>query len=549
MFDWLNEESRKFLSRGYLMEGVTPEERIRQIADRAQELLPKNPGFAEKFYEYMGRGWISLSSPVWSNFGLSRGLPISCYGSRCPDSMPGILGTAAEIGMMSKHGGGTAVFMGDVRGRGAPITNNGESEGAVNFLKLFDTLIDVSKQGGVRRGSTAAYLPLEHPDILEFLQIRDAGNPIQNLLTAVTVTDEWLHAMIDGDIEKRNIWAKVLQSRSERGVPYVFFKDNVNNGKPQVYKDKGLDIVHSQLCAEILLPTTEDESFVCCLSSLNLLHYDEWKNTDVVETMIYFLDAVMEEFIQKAKDIPFFDRAVRFAERHRALGLGVLGWHSYLQSKMIPFEGLTAASLNKVIFKKLRERADAATEELARLYGEPELLSGYGRRNTTTLAVAPTTSSAFILGQVSQSIEPVASNYHVKSLAKVLTVYKNPYLLALLEEKEHNTDDVWESILRKDGSVQHLSFLSEDEKAVFKTFEEINVYDVLAQAGARQVYIDQGQSLNIKIHPSTSAKQLNDIHLYAWRNEIKTLYYQFSTSAAKEFNQKLVDASCSSCEG
>lgn len=556
-FEWLNEDSRKFLSRGYLLEGVTPEQRIRQIADRAQELLPKNPGFADKFYEYMSYGWFSLSSPVWSNFGLGRGLPVSCFGSTSPDSMEGILGTAAEIGMMSKHGGGTAVYMGGVRGRGAPIRptkenpegENGQSEGAVNFLRLFDTLIDVSKQGGVRRGSTAAYLPIDHDDIEEFLQIKDAGNQIQNLFTAVTVKDDWMQDMIAGNPKKRKIWAKVLEARSEKGVPYIFFHDNVNRNKPQVYKDKGMEINHSQLCSEILLPTNDDESFVCVLSSMNLLHYEEWKDTDAVEVLTMFLDAVVTEFIDKAKDIAYFDRAVRFAEKHRALGLGVLGWHSFLQSKMIPFESLEADLYNRVIFKQLEQDTKAASRKLAELYGEPEVMLGYGMRNTTTMAVAPTTSSSYILGQVSSGIEPIDSNYHIKNLAKVTSVYKNPYLEKLLEEKGWNDQSTWDSILSKDGSVQHLKGLTEHERNVFKTFGEINMYEVINQQAVRQKFMDQTSSLNIKIHPDTPAREINKLHIHAWEKGICTLYYQHSISAAKLYNQSLLDVSCVACEG
>lgn len=543
--NWLTEDSREFLSRGYLLPGVTPEQRIRDIANHAESLLPGMVGFADKFYDYMSRGWYSLSSPVWSNFGLKRGLPVSCFGSWVPDSMDGILTSASEIGMMSKYGGGTSAYFGEVRGRGSPITDNGNSEGSVHFMKLFDAVVDASRQGASRRGSMAAYLPIDHPDIYEFLEIKDAGNPIQNLYFGVTVTDEWMNSMVDGDNEKRKVWAKVLQSRNEKGVPYIFFYDNVNNNKPEVYES--MPIVSSNLCAEINLPSNELESFVCCLSSMNILHYDEWRDTDAVELLTYFLDAVMTEFINRSKDIPYFERANRFAVRHRALGLGVLGWHSYLQSRMIPFESLQATMLNNEIFKNIRTSAYKASEALANLYGEPEVLEGVGRRNTTLLAVAPTTSSAFILGQVSQSIEPLRSNYYTKNLAKSLSTYRNPYLKKLLAEKNQDTEETWRSILENDGSVQHLDFLDEHEKNVFKTFPEISQLDVIIQAANRQRYIDQGQSLNIMIHPDTPVKDVNKLHLEAWRRGIKSLYYQHSISASQAFNRELLN--CSSCEG
>jgi len=545
-FEWLNNDSRKFLANGYLLEGVSAEERIRDIADYAEGILGIE-GFSDKFYEYMSYGWYSLSSPIWSNFGLGRGLPISCFGSYTPDTMDGILHTSSEVGMMSKYGGGTSAYFGDVRERGAPITDNGQSEGAVNFMKLFDTIINVSKQGSTRRGSFAAYLPIDHPDIDEFLEIKSEGNIIQELFFAVTVTDEWMQSMIEGDKEKRRVWAKVIQKRTELGLPYIMYTDNANNGAADVYQDKNMQIRSSNLCSEIMLPVAEDESFVCDLSSMNLLHFDEWKDTDAVRTMAYFLDAVMTEFINKAEKIPFMERSVNFARRHRALGIGVLGWHSYLQSKMIPIETFEATQHNNMIFKHIRDEAYAASEEMAEIFGEPEVMQGYGRRNSTLLAVAPTTSSAFILGQVSQSIEPVRSNYYVKDLAKLKSTYRNPYLQKLLEEKGRDDRETWDSILEYDGSVQHLDFLSEKEKMVFKTFSEISQLDLVQQVAQRQKYIDQAQSFNIMVHPDTPTKDINSLYIRAWELGVKTLYYQHSVNAAQEFNRDLM--TCVSCEG
>ncbi|MFP4644321.1 MAG: ribonucleoside-diphosphate reductase subunit alpha, partial [Spirochaetales bacterium] len=402
-FTWLTEHSRNFLKRGYLVNGVEPEERIEQIAATAAKHLD-DPAFAEKFHDYMARGWYSLASPIWANFGLDRGLPISCYGSYVIDSMEGILDTAKEVGMMSKFGGGTSAYFGAVRGRGAPITNNGYSEGSVNFMRLFNTLIDVTKQGSTRRGAFAAYLPIDHPDIHEFLNIKTEGNPIQGIFTGVTVPDYWMQRMVEGDKEKRAVWAKVLQMRSEQGIPYIFFSDNVNRAAPDVYREQGLTIHASNLCSEIMLASDENNSFVCDLSSMNVAKYDEWKDTDAVETLTRFLDAVMTEFISKADGIPGFERALNFARTQRALGIGVLGWHDYLQSHMIAFDSMEAMKHNAEIFRRIRERSLAASEALAEEYGEPPMLRGKGRRNVTLMAVAPTTSSAFILGQTSQSI-------------------------------------------------------------------------------------------------------------------------------------------------
>lgn len=399
-FDWLNENSRKFLEGGYLTEGVTSEQRIRKIADNAESILGIE-GYADKFYDYMSKGYYSLSSPVWANFGEDRGLPISCYSIDIQDDMGDIMRATGEIGIMSKLGGGTAGYFGNLRPRGATIKDNGESSGSVHFMELFDSLMDVASQGRVRRGSFSPYLPVEHPDIDEFLKIGTEGHAIQGLTHAVTVTDDWMQSMVDGDVDKRKTWAKVIQSRVEMGYPYIFFKDTVNRNTVDVYKDKGLTINHSNLCSEIALPTNEDWSFVCCLSSMNLLHYDEWKDTDAVETLVYFLDAVMSEFITKLEDMRdsgerdkqrvffFMEKAYNFAKENRALGLGALGWHSYLQSNMIPFESLEATKLNAWMFRKIEEKAYKASKELADMFGEPAVLERYGRRNTTLLAIAP----------------------------------------------------------------------------------------------------------------------------------------------------------------
>ena len=555
-FNWLNENSRNFLEGGYLTEGITPEQRIRNIADHAESILGID-GYADKFYGYMSKGYYSLSSPVWSNFGTDKGLPISCFGSNIEDYMGDILYTQSEVGMMSKFGGGTSGYFGNLRHRGAPITDNGTSSGSVHFMKLFESIIDVVSQGSTRRGRFSPYLPIDHPDIDEFLKIGTEGDPIQELTHGVTVSDEWLQSMIDGDSDKRATWAKVLQRRVEIGYPYIFFTDTVNNGTVDVYKDKGLRINHSNLCSEVALPNNENESFVCCLSSMNLLHYDEWKDTDAVETMVYFLDAVITEFITKLESLRdsesdedkqafyFMERTYNFAKNHRAIGLGVLGWHSYLQSKMIPFESMEASQLNAGIFFDMRNKAYKASEELAELYGEPSVLKGYGRRNTTTLAVAPTTSSAFILGQVSQSIEPIWSNTYVKDVAKAKVTIRNPYLKEVLAKHGKDDRQTWNSIRDNDGSVQHLDFLSPHEKDVFKTFSEIDQYAIIDQAAIRQRFIDQSQSLNVMINPDKSAKEINDLHLFAWRNGVKSLYYQHGTNAAQQFSR---NKACMMCE-
>ncbi len=546
---WLNENSRAFLSKGYLVGDTTAEERIREIAEIAEKYLNK-PGFANKFYDYMSRGFYSLASPIWSNYGLARGLPISCFGSYIADDMSRILYTHAEVGMMTKFGGGTSAYFGGLRPRGSVIKDNGHSSGSVHFMELFDNLIDIVSQGSVRRGHFAPYLPIEHPDVEEFLNIGKEGHAIQQSTYAVTVGDKWLKEMIDGDQEKRKIWAKVIQRRTEIGYPYILFSDTVNNNTVDVYKDKNLRIHGSNLCSEICLPSSDDISFVCCLSSLNLRHYHEWKDTDAVEVMTMFLDTVMSDFVaqlesyrdsedsSKQSAFYFMQRAHKFAKEHRALGLGVLGWHTFLQESNIPFDSPDAMQLNEEIFKTINERAYKASAMMAQEYGEPEILKGYGRRNTTLLAIAPTTSSAFILGQVSQSIEPLMSNAFVKDVDKLKATIKNPTLEALLNEKGLNTPEIWSNIRDNDGSVQHLEGLTDHEKRVFRTFSEIDQKAIIDQAADRQKYIDQAQSLNIMIDPSLPTKDLNALYLYAWEKGIKTLYYQHSMNAAQQFGRK-----------
>lgn len=839
-FAWLNESSRIFLHRGYLLEGTEPEDRIRYIADHAEKLLDY-PGFADKFYHYMARGYYSLASPIWSNFGLDRGLPISCvtgdtwintnnggkqakdivvgdmvlthknryrpvtkviptkdkgdiyrlkisleidelyitgnhpvltqegwvkvedlninkhlvavnneilkndkdhvidenvivandgieyysilsldktdkvedvydftveedhsfscagvivhncFGSYIGDSIYDIMNTTAEVGMMSKTGGGTSGYFGAIRPRGAPIKDNGHSDGSFNFAKLFDTVIDVISQGTSRKGQFAGYIDIEHPDIEEWLDIHKEGNPIQLMYYGVCIGDQWLKEMKEGDAEKRRIWAKVLQRKAESGIPYLFFKDNVNNQKPDVYKDKDMTIYASNLCvsgdttiltkeyghtpiaehvgelvtvwngqewspnvqlvktgedqelylvklsngksirctgyhkwfiqndinvastitetkdlepgdalehwllptdddgvteaehvsiasvtkleeredtyccneplrhavifngvmtsqcSEIALPSSLEESFVCCLSSMNALYFDEWKDTDAVETMTYFLDAVMEEFIQKSKSIPMMEKAHRFASRHRAIGIGVLGWHSYLQYKHTPFESFQAMQLNNELFKTIHDRSYAASREMAVRYGEPEVLKGYGRRHTCLQSVAPTKSSSFILGGVSPSVEPIRSNYYIKDLAKIKTTYRNPLLTKVLQEKGLDNEATWQSILVNDGSVQHLEGLSDEDKEVFKTWQEISQLTIIQQAAQRQKYIDQGQSINILVHPDTPTKDINQLYLTAHELGMKSIYYQFSMSAAQKFNRALLNT-CTTCE-
>jgi ribonucleoside-diphosphate reductase alpha chain len=543
---WLNDDSRKFLERGYLLPGETPEQRIEDIAYKAQEYLGID-GWADKFIDYMHRGFYSLSSPIWSNFGRDRGLPISCFGSYIPDDMEQILGKIAEVGTMSKVGGGTSAYFGDVRHRGAEISTGGTSTGVHHQLTVFDALTNYISQSNVRRGSFAAYLPIDHKDIEEFLGIRGEGNAIQDLSIGVTISDEWMESMIAGDKQKRSIWGKVIKKRYESGYPYIFFSDNANNNAPQVYKDKGKRIHASNLCTEIFLSAEEDESFVCDLSSLNLAKWKEIAETDAIETLTYFLDAVMTEFINKTRGVKNMESPHKFAVTQRALGVGVLGWHSYLQQEGIAFESMEAKLQNSLIFKAIQERTTAASKEMAIEYGVPSLMEGYGLRNSCLVAIAPTTSSSFILGQISPSIEPLNSNYFTKDLAKGKFTYKNPELTKVLKQYDKDDASTWRSILQKGGSVQHLKFLTDNEKEIFKTFGEISQKEILIQAAQRQPYIDQGQSINLQVPPKTKPKEVNELIVWAWENGIKSLYYQRSANPAQELARSLNE--CTSCEG
>lgn len=542
---WFNDESEQILNRGYLLKGESVEGAIDRITTAAAKKLNRMD-LQVKFKEMITKGWISFSSPIWANMGTERGLPISCFNVCIPDSIEGITHKLGEVIMQTKIGGGTSGYFGELRHRGSAVTDNGKSSGSVSFMKLFDSAMDVVSQGGVRRGAFAAYLDVDHPDIEEFLQIKDIGFPIQNLFFGVCVPDYWMNDMIEGDVEKRKIWAKILESRQQKGMPFIFFTDNVNRNKPQVYIDKKMTIHSSNLCSEIALPSSEDESFICCLSSMNLELFDQWKDTDAVELAVYFLDAVLSEFIDKTQGNYYLTNARNFAIRHRAIGLGVLGYHSYLQKNMIPFESFEATQFNARAFKHIQEKSEKASKQLAKQYGEPELLKGYGKRNATLMAIAPTTSSSAILGQLSPGVEPYASNFYKAGLSKGNFIRKNKYLTELLKKKEMDNEETWRSIMLNHGSVQHIDRLSEHEKKVFKTFKEISPMEIISQAAQRQKYIDQAQSLNLNIPSAMPIKDVNKVIIEGWRLGVKTLYYQRSQSVSKEMMVSFV--SCSSCE-
>jgi ribonucleoside-diphosphate reductase alpha chain len=558
--EWMKKEALVTLSKGYTMKGESPRDMYTRVATSAAKYL-EMPEMADRFFQYMWNGWLCPASPVLSNTGTERGLPISCFGLSVPDSIVGIYGSALELGVMTKSGGGVGICLSNVRGRGAPIRGgeNGSSEGIVPWAKIYDSAIIGTSQGGVRRGAASVNLDVEHSDIEEFLRIRrpsgDANRQCLNLHHCVLVGDEWMQSMLDGDSHKRNIWIEILRARLETGEPYIMFKDTVNNANPQAYKQNNLNVEMTNICTEITLYTDALHSFICCLSSLNLAKWEEWKDTDVVEVSIYFLNGVLNEFIARAKNMEGMERAVRSAVKGRAIGLGVLGWHTLLQSEMTPMNSLRATLLNKFIFKNIKDKANKASKELAARFGEPEWCKGTGMYNSHLIALAPTRSNSLIAGGHSPSIEPMVANAFTDKTAKGVFTSRNPALEKLLETKGKNTYDVWRSIVGNQGSVQHLDFLTEDEKEVFLTAYEISQLALIKLAADRQPYIDQAQSLNLFFPADMDPKVFHQVHVEAWRGGVKTLYYCRSSSVLKADATSKThadvsgDADCKSCEG
>jgi ribonucleoside-diphosphate reductase alpha chain len=550
--EWMTSESLQTLCNGYLYNDETPKDMYKRLAKTSASYYNKDKKYENKVFDYLWNGWLSPATPVASNFGTDRGLPISCFTIHPADDTYSIFQKAQELAMLSKYGGGVGIFLGDIRGKGVPISKGGISDGVVPWAKVYDSTTIAVNQSGIRRGNSVVYLPIEHADIDEFLDLRrPTGDPdrrCMNIHHAVCITNAWFDSMLNGDKKKRATWKKILTSRFEVGEPYLFFTDNVNDQNPQCYKKNKLNVKSSNLCSEITLYTDSEHSFVCCLSSLNLAKWEEWKDTDLVETSIKFLDSVITEFVLKASKIQGFDASVRSAEKGRALGLGVLGWHSLLQSKIIPFDSFDAMQLNNLIFKTIRERADKETEDLAKEFGEPEWCKGFGRRNTHTLSVAPTFSSSIICQSVSAGIEPWAANVFSHKTAKGTFIRKNVQLEGIIKELNHDSSETWDSIISNGGSVQHLDFLSAEIKQVFLTAREINQFAIVKQAVQRQKYIDQGQSLNLFFPSNASPKYINDVHLEAWKSGLKTLYYCRTEGVLKGDLASRNSEDCAACE-
>mgnify|MGYP003637941239 FL=1 len=551
--DFFDDVALSTISKGYLIPGETPRKAYRRVANAVADRLNR-PDLANKFFKYIWNGWIGLASPVLSNTGTDRGLPISCFGIDTPDSIRGIGLTNAELMRLTSYGGGVGISLSRIRGRGAEITGNGQSEGIVPWAKIYDSTIVATNQGSVRRGAASVNLDINHKDIKEFLQIRrpkgDPNRQCLNLHQCVVVDDAFMKRLQDRDSEAMSTWLEILKSRVETGEPYIMFKDNVNKDNPLAYRMNNLDVTMTNICSEITLHTDEEHSFICCLSSLNLAKYDEWKNTDVVEMATYFLDGVMEEFIIKTNGKESMERSHRSAKKGRALGLGVMGWHTFLQQKGLPFNSLASTAWTHTIFSDIRQKAEAASRQMAEEYGEPLWCKGTGMRNTHVMAVAPTVSNSRI-NSCSAGIEPQPANVYVFNGAKGTFIVRNPELEKLLTSKDKNQDKVWDQILVDNGSVANLSsdILTEDEKEIFLTFPEINQLALVQQAAIRQKYIDQTQSLNVAFDPTDSPKWINQVHMEAHKLGIKTLYYLRTDSVIKGDLGSRTSDECISCDG
>jgi ribonucleoside-diphosphate reductase alpha chain len=577
--EWGNTEIYiKTISKGYLLAGETPKDAYWRVSTAVARRLGK-PQLASKFFDYIWRGWLNLATPVLSNTGTDRGLPISCFGIDVADSIQDIGSKNLEMMLLAKHGGGVGIGMNMIRPAGSKITGNGTSDGVVPFAKIYDSTILATNQGSVRRGAASINLNIDHPDFEDWLEIRepkgDVNRQCLNMHQCVVVSDKFMRRLEEGDDDARRKWGKVLQKRKATGEPYIMYKGNVNKQNPDAYKQNGLKVYMTNICSEITLHTDESHSFVCCLSSLNLAKYDEWKDTDLIYTATWFLDGVLEEFIQRAKNMRGFENSVRSAEKGRALGLGVLGWHTYLQQKGMSFEGLPAQFETRKIFSQIKIESERASRDLANEYGEPLWCVGTGMRNTHLRAIAPTVSNSKLSGNVSAGIEPWAANVFTEQTAKGTFIRKNRELEKVLRKLGINTKETWDKILEDGGSVQDIAELDnwgyiagkmtnrvditdaniankevDWVKDVFKTFKEINQLELVKQAGIRQQYVDQSVSLNLAFPSQASPKWINQIHIEAWKQGIKTLYYMRTESVLRgDIAMRATDPDCLSCDG
>ena len=552
---------KKTIGGGYLLNGETPKDAYMRVCTTVAKRLER-PEMAETFFEYVWKGWLCLASPVLSNTGTDRGLPISCFGIDVGDSVYEIGIKNLEMMLLAKHGGGVGIGINMIRPAGAKIKGNGTSDGTVPFCKIYDSTILATNQGSVRRGAASVNINIDHPDFEEWLEIREPKGDVNrqslNLHQCAVVGDKFMRKLDAGDKEARKKWGKLLQKRKATGEPYILFKGNTNKGNPDAYRKHGLKVHMTNICSEITLHTDESHSFVCCLSSLNLAKYDEWKGTNLIYDAIWFLDGVLEEFIQKSKGKVGFHNSVRSAEKGRALGLGVLGWHTYLQEQGLPFEGLLSQYETRRIFSQIKIESERASMALAEAFGEPLWCRGSAMRNTHLRAIAPTVSNSKLSGNVSPGIEPWAANVFTEQSAKGTFIRKNPTLQKVLKKNKIDTQKVWNKILRDGGSVQGVKELEKvtvgkfdtPAKEVFKTFKEINQLELVNQAGIRQQYIDQSVSLNLAFPSVATPKWINKVHMEAWKKGIKTLYYMRTESVLRgDIAEQAMDENCLACDG
>ena len=563
---------KKTITGGYLVNGESPRDAYMRVAKTVAKRLYK-PELADKFFDYIWKGWLCLASPVLSNTGTDRGLPISCFGIDVADSIQDIGSKNLEMMLLAKHGGGVGIGVNMIRPAGSKITGNGTSDGVVPFCKVYDSTILATNQGSVRRGAASTNINIEHNDFLEWLETREPKGDVNrqslNLHQCAVVGDKFMRRLEAGDPEARQKWSKLIQKRKATGEPYILFKGNTNKANPTAYKKNSLKVHMTNICSEIVLHTDESHSFVCCLSSVNLNRYDEWKNTNLIYDAIWFLDGVLEEFIQRAKNMKGFENSVRSAEKGRALGLGVLGWHSLLQKSGIAFESLLAQFKTREIFSKIQIETARASRALAEIYGEPLWCVGTGFRNTHLRAIAPTVSNSKLAGNCSPGIEPWAANVFTEQSAKGTFIRKNLELKKVLRKIGIDNKETWDKILEDGGSVQGIKQLdgwfydergrifqskenedAEKVKDVFKTFKEINQLELVRQAGIRQDYIDQSVSLNLAFPSEATPRWINQVHIEAWKRGIKTLYYMRTESVLRgDIAAAAMDPNCLSCDG
>ena len=563
---------KKTITGGYLINGESPRDAYMRVAKTVARRLYK-PELADKFFDYIWKGWLCLASPVLSNTGSDRGLPISCFGIDVADSIQDIGNKNLEMMLLAKHGGGVGIGVNMIRPAGSKITGNGTSDGVVPFCKVYDSTILATNQGSVRRGAASTNINIEHNDFLEWLETREPKGDVNrqslNLHQCAVVGDKFMRRLEAGDPEARQKWSKLIQKRKATGEPYILFKGNTNKANPTAYKKNSLKVHMTNICSEIVLHTDESHSFVCCLSSVNLNRYDEWKNTNLIYDATWFLDGVLEEFIQRAKNMKGFENSVRSAEKGRALGLGVLGWHSLLQKSGIAFESLLAQFKTREIFSKIQIETARASRALAEVYGEPLWCVGTGFRNTHLRAIAPTVSNSKLAGNCSPGIEPWAANVFTEQSAKGTFIRKNLELKKVLRKIGIDNKETWDKILEDGGSVQGIKQLdgwfydgrgriyqskeiedAEKVKDVFKTFKEINQLELVRQAGIRQDYIDQSVSLNLAFPSEATPRWINQVHIEAWKRGIKTLYYMRTESVLRgDIAAAAMDPNCLSCDG